>query len=168
MKNKNKIIILLVIIVILLLIVLFLVKMNKNNKGFNISSIEYFKISYAGGFSMYNRSSYEIEYKDNKYMAIILPNRIPDENRLEVEISKDEVDRVIDILNKYDVSKWDGFDEDDKDVLDGNSFSFSLTTQDNKKIEAHGYMRWPDNYDEVQSELSTIFMDIYNNTGKEK
>ena len=31
-----------------------------------------------------------------------------------------------DILNKYQVSLWNGFKENDKDVLDGDSFSFNL------------------------------------------
>ena len=49
--------------------------------------------------------------------------------------------------------------------MDGSSFGLSLKTQDDKVIEARGYMKWPDNYNKVQSELSDIFMNIYNNNG---
>ena len=64
---------------------------------------------------------------------------------------------IIETLNNNDVSSWDGFDKDDKNVLDGNSFSFRVCYDKSKEIEASGYMKWPNNYHEVKKELNKIF-----------
>ena len=45
--------------------------------------------------------------------------------------------------------------------LDGDSFSFSLYTEDGKSISASGYMSWPKNYGEVEKELTNIFDALY-------
>ncbi|MEE3343380.1 MAG: hypothetical protein VZS44_04765 [Bacilli bacterium] len=165
---KKNIIFIIILLLILITSAIIILTKNKPIKGFTITSIKYFSFGESGGFSMYNGTSYKIEYKDNKYITTILPSKTPDENKIETEISKSEVDKVIDVLNKNNVSKWDGFDKSDNDVLDGNSFSLSLTTQDDKKIEAHGYMKWPENYSKVESELDDIFMDIFiKNGGKQ-
>ena len=66
------------------------------------------------------------------------------------------------IFNKYEVYKWNWFNKNNKDVLDGDSFSFNLSTIDNGDITAHGYMSWPKNYSEVKSELDNLFESLLN------
>ena len=46
------------------------------------------------------------------------------------------------------------------DVLDGNSFSMSITEKDDTNTSAHGYMMWPDNYHKVKEELDKLFKNI--------
>lgn len=72
-------------------------------------------------------------------------------------ISDEQVEEIIDMLNKYEVWRWNGFDEHDPDVFDGSSFSFSLSVQDGKTIEAHGYCMYPENYSEVIQSLLRVF-----------
>lgn len=114
------------------------------------------------------RVRYEIDYKDKEYTAVIIPNEIPEEDKLEVKIEEKDIKKIIAVLKKYHVSKWNGFDKVDKNVLDGNSFSFYLRMQDDNKMEASGYMKWPEDYGKVRSELDSIFMDIYDKNGGKK
>jgi len=69
--------------------------------------------------------------------------------------------KIIQTLNDNKVVKWNNFRESDKYVLDGDSFSFSLTTEEGINISASGYMRWPDNYGNVKSTLVEIFDAYY-------
>ena len=71
-------------------------------------------------------------------------------------LSDEQVQEVIDILNKYEIWKWDGFRESDPNVKGGNSFSFSLLMLDNKTISANGYEKYPENYEDVVQELLPI------------
>ena len=66
-------------------------------------------------------------------------------------------------MTKYNVNKWDGFNKSDKNVLDGNSFSFSYSNTDNKSIEAHGYMKWPNNYREFRDEIKALYEKEFEN-----
>ena len=140
----------------------------KNKSNNNISNIKHFSFSYTVGYAMNARVRYEIDYDNNDYKTSIIPNGIPDEDKLEVKIDKEVIDRIEQVLNKYNISKWNGFDKVDKNVLDGDSFSLYLRMQNDKTIEASGYMKWPEDYGKVRSELDSIFMEIYNKNGGKK
>ena len=164
MKNFYIIAILLIIVVVVILLNVISHKFD-NHKS--ISDIRHFSFSYTMGYAMNARVRYEIDYKDNYYNLVIVPNGIADEDTLEIKIDKEIINKVKDVLVKYNVSKWNGFDKVDKNVLDGNSFSFYLKTDSDVVVEASGYMKWPDNYGKVKEELNNIFMDIYDkNRGK--
>ncbi len=140
----------------------------KNKSNNNISNIKHFSFSYTVGYAMNARVRYEIDYDNNEYKTSIIPNGIPDEDKLEIIINKEVIDRIEQVLNKYNISKWNGFDKVDKNVLDGDSFSLYLRMQNDKTIEASGYMKWPEDYGKVRSELDSIFMEIYNKNGGKK
>lgn len=126
-------------------------------KKVDIVNITKLHLSYSTSTMMYGNVIYEIEYKDNKYNLHIKPNMIPDEEAIDTEISKEDMQKIEEILNKYKVYKWDGFQKSDKYVLDGNSFSFWVYFDEDKDIHASGYMMYPDNYGNVESELKNIF-----------
>ena len=71
-----------------------------------------------------------------------------------------DLERIEKVLKDNHVEKWNGFNKNDKNVLDGDSFSMSITTREGEEIDAHGYMKWPTNYGEVKTELDKIFEDI--------
>ena len=160
MKNKYLLISIIVILIIISLVIVF--KALNPKKKVTISNIKHFSFFYSSGYSINARTRYELDYNNNKYIAKILPNEVPDENIKEVEVPKEVVKEIESILEKYNISKWNGFNKTDKNVLDGNSFSLYITTEDDKQIEASGYMKWPDNYGLVKKELDNIFMEIYN------
>ena len=105
---------------------------------------------------------YSLIMEDGKYIVEIKPYGVDEDDKLEIEVEKPIIEKISNVLKKYEVNKWDGFNKSDQGVLDGDSFSFSLTLNNDKTIHASGYMRWPDHFRDVRDAISPIFMEIYN------
>ena len=113
---------------------------------------------------MYAYVIYNLDFKNDKYAATIKPSGIPDEDITTVYFKEEDVLKIKNVLKKYQVYNWDGFRKYDKNVLDGNTFDFSVSFKDGTNIEANGYMMYPKNYREVKSELDDIFLNYINNS----
>ena len=148
--------IVLLILIIITISIFFIVK-NNYKKNIKIESIKHMYFSYANSYEMDANVHYEVNYKDGKYIAEIKPYLVADEDKTTVEISEEEIKEIIKLLNDNKVSKWNGFDKSDINVLDGDGFSFNLKTKDDKEIKASGYMMWPENYGKVRGGLESIF-----------
>ena len=130
-----------------------------------VSDIVQFEFNYTYG----NYSGAFVEYillkGDNEY-GVSLKMRGGDEhNRNEFAVDGDTVKKLEEILNRYNVSRWDNFSRSNKHVLDGNSFSFSLKTGSGDSISAHGYMSYPRHYAEVRKELDEFFGNLCRGLG---
>lgn len=123
----------------------------------NISEIKSFYFTYTKGYAKDAYIIYRIDKRDGKYSAEIKPYGKSEEETKKVEISNESVKKLEDILNKYKVYSWNGFHKTNKNVLDGDSFSCSISTGNGDSISASGYMNWPDNYRNVVSELDEFF-----------
>ena len=164
-----------VIIVVLVLLVIvggciYWIKNHQNGitKKTEITNFEYMHFHYSTGNMMYSYVNYDIDKnEDGKFIAKIKPNDIPDEEAKEVEVDEDTLNKVIEVLNEYDVLSWDKFNKSDKNVLDGNSFSLYMKIDDKNSVEASGYMEWPKNYGNVKGELDDIFKKLYETEVKE-
>lgn len=143
----------LLLIIGLVVLVFILPGMIEEKKIENISHL-YF--SYTSGYAMYSYSTYELNCTD-KCILTVKPNGVPDEEKKEVEIPKEKVKELESKLNEYHVTRWHGFNKNDKNVLDGDSFSFNLDYGDKKIIRASGYMMWPNNYSNVKSYIVNKF-----------
>ena len=152
----KKIIILLIPIIIILYILLKI-----KRKPVEIENIKYLHFGYSTGTMINAYVSYDLSYKDGKYIVKIKPNGKSEEEVKEREITKKEVKKIEEIVEKYEVYKWDGFNKSDPNVLDGNSFNMSITLKEGKIISASGYMKYPNNYREVKDELDDLFMKMY-------
>ena len=148
--------IIIIVIVLLLISSLIYFLCNKKNEKVKINSISSFSFFYTQGYAMNSDIRYEIDCKDD-CIAIIKPYGKSDEEAKEVKLDDAMISKIIDLFNKYDVIKWNGFNKSDSGVLDGDSFSFYLTYDVDKKVSSSGYMRWPDNYKELRDELDNIF-----------
>ena len=131
------------------------------NKPKKIESIKTLYFTYTSGYMMNAYTRYELEKREDGYYVKIKPNGIPEEEIQEAKVSDDDISKIVQTLNEYKVIKWNNFHESDKYVLDGDSFSFSLITEEGIDISASGYMRWPKNYNEVKSTLVEIFDAYY-------
>lgn len=162
MKMKY-IISIIVLIIIVGGIIFYMQKMN-NEEDFLKVEIKSLYLSYSRGYMMNANIRYKFFYdkKTDKYMVMVKPYLIDEDDELEVEVDNQLKDKLKDILVKYEVNKWDGFNKSDQNVLDGDSFSFGVNFDNDTSISASGYMMWPKNYREVVNELDNIFMDIYN------
>lgn len=70
------------------------------------------------------------------------------------------LEQLGEIAGKYRLDKWDGFDKSNKQVMDGNQFSLSVTLADGKTILAHGNNRFPDGYEEAKQEICLLFAEL--------
>ena len=157
--KKTFIIIGIAIVLIAIMIVLCIIL---NNKKVKISEIKNFSFSYTQGYMINSSIRYNLEYKDDKYIATVKPYGIPDEEAREIKVSDDFVKEIEEILSKYEVNSWNGFNKSDKYVLDGDSFSCFIDFKNGESVSAHGYMSWPKNYSSVRKELDDKFMGLYN------
>lgn len=125
-----------------------------------ISDINSFYFTYTKGYAINSYIIYDIKKNDDTYIVHVKQYGKAEEEAVEKEVSKETITKLEEILNKYNVSKWSGFNKTDKNVLDGNSFSCSISMENGKSISASGYMKWPQNYKEVVEELDLFFEDL--------
>lgn len=126
-----------------------------------LTSIKSLSFGYSTGTMINSSVSYYLHYENDKYTATIKPNGVSEDEAIYVNFKDEDVERITKVLNKYNIQKWDGFNKYDKNVLDGNSFNFTVFFKDNTSIRANGYMRYPDKYKEVKEEIDTIFLSYY-------
>ena len=148
-----------VVLIILLTILLVFIFLPDDKKTTKITEIKRFSFEYSEGYAANSYTRYKLECQA-KCIATIKPYGMLEEDIKEYEVNSDFVNKLIDLFNKYEVVSWDGFDRVAKDVLDGDSFSFFLWIQGDIKIEASGYMLWPDNYRIVREEINSLFNSI--------
>ena len=127
-----------------------------NNKK-EIKDIKSFSFDTVDGMAINAGVKYSIKLEENKYIATIRKNGKSEEDETKKEIFNEKVKELENILNKYNVSKWNGFNKSNKNVLDGHSFSLSIKLGDDSYVSASGYMRWPKNYKNVRNELKEFF-----------
>ena len=70
------------------------------------------------------------------------------------------LEQLGEIAGKYRLDRWDGFDKNNKHVMDGNNFSLSVTLADGKTILAHGNNSFPDGYGDAKQEICELFEDL--------
>ena len=119
--------------------------------------VNLFKYFFTKGYARNADIRYELEFKDNKYFATIKHWGIPEEEATILEVDESFEKKLEEILKKYNVSSWDGFQKSDKHVLDGNSFDLYIKMEEENNIDASGYMKWPKNYREFKQEVIELF-----------
>ena len=129
-----------------------------------IGDIKYFSMFYTKGYMMNADIRYNIEYDEEKkeYFVSIKPHGVSEEDSVKIVEPKELREKIKNILMKYDVGKWNGFNKSNHGVLDGDSFSLYVRFSNEKTIDASGYMSWPENYRNVRDEMDELFMNIYN------
>ena len=157
---KTKYIVLIISGVLLLLLILLILVLLLLPKDKKIENITHLRFSYTTGYHMNASVSYEIDLIDDKYILKVKPTDIPEEETKEYILSKEKVLEIENKLNEYHVSRWNNFNKNNQYVLDGDSFSINIKSND-LEISASGYMMWPNNYREVRSYLDTQLGSLY-------
>lgn len=65
------------------------------------------------------------------------------------------------LMEQYEVYQWDGFNESDSMILDGESFTFSAAFSDGSSLSAYGNNRFPANYFDFRSELTELLQSAF-------
>ncbi|MDR1565046.1 MAG: hypothetical protein LBS74_08830 [Oscillospiraceae bacterium] len=64
------------------------------------------------------------------------------------------------IITDNQIYKWNKFNKSERNIMDGNSFSLSVTYANGKSIIASGYMKYPKNYDAGHAALAAYLADL--------
>ena len=153
-----------IILFLILCLITFLFFFYRGKKGDNVgkpkniivSDFSFLSFSYSVGYTVNANYSYEIQCDDCP-LAKIKPNGVPEDTAITVELSSDTMKEIQDLLHECQVDQWNGFHETAQNVLDGDSFSFSLRMKNGDSISASGYMRFPENYGKVKQGFLQIF-----------
>ena len=146
---KNKKIIYVILGVLAIFVVFFAYKENRYKP---INGIKYFEYSYFGGWVTKDNVYYKVECND-KCKANI---RTAESETKEVTLDDETVDGLVELLNKYRVSKWDGYNRRSSST-DLAGFNLTINTNDNKDIKASGYGYFPKNHERFKEELNELF-----------
>lgn len=136
----------------------------KRTPPFELKDITDFDFKYSTGNMMYAYVFYKIVMENGVYKAIIKPNQIADENAFEIEIDSGFVAELERFLLLNGVEKWNGFKKSDNRVLDGKDFKMYMRNKQGRHFDAWGYMKWPENYDNVKKGLDNLFGSLINKT----
>ncbi|MDO5123607.1 MAG: hypothetical protein Q4D44_02945 [Eubacteriales bacterium] len=85
----------------------------------------------------------------------------------EVETDGTVMNRLGEVINKYEIPSWDGFNESNHHVLDGESFSLTVKSGEDTLISAYGANSYPENYTDATNEIEEIFQEILVQNGYE-
>ena len=122
-----------------------------------ISDINYFEYTYTVGYEKDSNVAYKIECNSNNTCTATV--------KLKGMAQEDEIVQLVDdhfmtklehILIDHNVGDWNGFYKINKRILDGDSFTMKVKMNNNKKIEAHGYMSWTNHYGEAKDEIDKL------------
>ncbi len=140
-----------VVVIALAAVLVFKIGADRTVRDGNITSFSFSHGSFWSG-----DRDYVLTKQDN--LALLTEKCMGCRDSFEVSKTVDGnyLGEVADIIEKYEIAKWDGFDESDN-VTDGEGFTLKVTYDDGKSIEAHGYMKFPTNYKEARDEFDKLF-----------
>lgn len=148
-------------IIVIVLILGVGLTLNGLKKGKKLDEIKEFEFYYTNGTSYNSDVHYKIKC-DDKCTVTIKKSGVSKENAKAILLTKDKVEKIKEISNKYDISKWNGFQKTNNNALDGDTFLLNITTEKGIKINASGYMKWPKNYNEFKKEIDIYFEELNN------
>ncbi len=156
-KNTNKKIVLIVIGVIILGLILYIFyPYGTFVKDKKITEISYFEYHFNPGWG---KSKTYIINCSNKNTCIA-NIKVDYEEHNDITVNEKDMTRFINMLNKYHVGSWDGFDKRKEGWYDLNRFSLNISIQSNEKIKAKGYGYFPRNYEKLSQDLDSLFLDL--------
>ena len=73
------------------------------------------------------------------------------------QLDQAEIEKLLKIIEDYDLFAWDGFNKSNPFVLDGEGFSLEIAFSDGTGIRAHGDNRFPAGYQGAAAEIVRLF-----------
>ena len=75
-------------------------------------------------------------------------------------MDEETVQKLMEVIEAYNVSSWDGFDETNENVLDGEGFSLEIGFTDGTSVKALGDNAFPEQYADAMGEMWDILTNI--------
>ncbi len=109
--------------------------------------LTYFWYSFGGYMPPQN---YEVSFEDPIY-------QLKRDDGVTCQLDQAVVERLLSIIESYDLSAWDGFDENNPYALDGEGFSLEIAFSDGTSIHALGDNSFPAGYFGAKEEIVRLF-----------
>ena len=71
-------------------------------------------------------------------------------------MNEEAVQALMEVIETYEVSSWDGFSKANENVLDGEGFSLEIGFTDGTCVKADGDNAFPDHYVDAMGEIWNI------------
>ena len=94
--------------------------------------------------------TYEVTLEEGIY-------RLERDDGASCQLEEEAFNNLLSIIDNNDLYAWDGFNESEQYVLDGEGFSLDISFSDGRHIHAHGDNRFPEGYDAVKNEMVKLF-----------
>ncbi|MBQ6660300.1 MAG: hypothetical protein IJM57_02590 [Lachnospiraceae bacterium] len=105
--------------------------------------------------------TYRAWKKDGKAYAQVRLSGIDMKDAPIFEVEEEFLTQLETSLNLANADAWNGFHGHAQGVYDGDSFSFHFFDGNNRRINAGGYMAWPDNFGVASGMWYTMFYGLY-------
>ena len=128
--------------------------LNSNNVKATQVPVTAFSYSHRGT-SYDSIYSYEVEASGNDYRFRFLPMR--EEDAKTAIMTESDVAALHEIINRFDLWKWHGFEKSASGVLDGAGFTLNILFADGTVIAAHGNNAFPQSHNKALSEIKNLF-----------
>ena len=140
---------------------------NNPKEDLHIASLGYSYHGSIGGDSY----SYEVTVAPDSAMLTIEEMLFPEYGTLSCKVDSDFIHALETLCVENDIRSWNGFNEANKYVLDGDGFSLYITLTDGKTISAHGSNAYPQGYGSFREGLRNLiapFREHMQNNAKQK
>ena len=108
------------------------------------SAYRYGEISYDSYSIFLDEDGYHISVNDEKPLLI----------------DEETVQMLVEVIEEYNVSSWEGFDKTNENVLDGEGFSLEIEFTDGTSVKALGDNAFPEQYADAMGEMWDILTNI--------
>ena len=112
-------------------------------------------VHFSWGGMMYMRVfEYDFELRDGDWWLVLLGYE--QEELLAAPLTQSECQQLQEAVQNADLPSWDGFDETNPNVLDGEGFWLEATYDDGTTVAAHGNNSFPDGYHAFKDTVLSI------------
>lgn len=121
-----------------------------------IGEIQHFCFHYRVGNYMYGYGEFVLELYEDGYAVKV--QKVGSGEVCESAVGEGLARKLESFLREKKVGRWNGFDGNDKFVLDGKDFSLNVRFADGSRLEARGYAVFPKDFGEVRDGLEEMFL----------
>ena len=80
--------------------------------------------------------------------------------RLSVDLDAEIMKQLEDITYEHQMQNWDGFNESDSNILDGEGFSLHIEFMDGTGVAAHGNNAFPRGFGAAETAFNSLFWEL--------
>ena len=125
------------------------------------------RFTYSCGMQITDQVVYTLEKTEEGYTATVKPQGVDPSDPLTVPVDGSFAAQVEELLRDNRVEKWYRFQKRARNIMDGIGFTLYIKMEGDKEVDAVGYMRWPDGYGKVEGGLNSLFMGLWEASGRE-